>query len=51
MADEGWVKTRKAPQSAEIKESQMADVTEKWEDNIPGNVTIGGQTVSFYVDK
>ena len=29
----------------------MADATEKWEDNVPGNVTIGGQTVSFYVDK
>ena len=29
----------------------MADPTEKWEDNIPGNATIDGKTVSFYVDK
>ena len=29
----------------------MAEREEKWEDNTPGTVTIGGQTVSFYVDK
>ena len=29
----------------------MADPTEKWEDNVPGNATIDGKTVSFYVDK
>ena len=29
----------------------MADVAEKWEDNVAGKVTINGQAVSFYVDK
>jgi ferredoxin len=29
----------------------MADKTEKWEDNVPGEATISGQKVSFYVDK
>ena len=29
----------------------MADVAEKWEDNINGEATINGQRVSCYVDK
>ena len=29
----------------------MAEVSEKWEDNVGGKVTIGGKTVSFYVDQ
>ncbi|MCB9664579.1 MAG: ferredoxin [Alphaproteobacteria bacterium] len=29
----------------------MADPTNKWEDNVGGQVTIGGKTLAFYVDK
>ena len=32
-------------------ETKLAEKEEKWEDNVGGNVTINGQTVSFYVDK
>ena len=29
----------------------MADPTNKWGDNLEGNATIDGKTLSFYVDK
>jgi len=29
----------------------MADPSERWEDNVGGEVVIGGRRVSFYVDR
>ena len=29
----------------------MADPTNQWEDNVGGDVTIGGKQLGFYVDK